>query len=222
MAAPARHGSPLSRQVAPSFLPVPTTVTGVSIRSLVAAAVVVWTVALLVAVLLGLPMLLTVEGVHVDAGLIVNALVAAAFSAAAAAVWVATSDRRVRKRERDAKDQAQAKLVIVSPRRPANPLELQIEVTNHGTRAIVDVTFVGLVVEGHDLGDLQPTIGPFPVIAAPGMFSLFAFYPERYGPTHPYYVAVKGGPNNEPQTITGSTRMTATMRWTDASGKTWE
>jgi hypothetical protein len=51
-------------------------------------------------------------------------------------------------KERDAEDEAQAKLVIVLPRRPSNPLELQIQVTNHGTRAIVDLTFVGLVVDG--------------------------------------------------------------------------
>jgi hypothetical protein len=55
----------------------------VSTRSLVTVAVVVWSVALLVAVLLGLPTLLTVAGVHVDAGLIVNALAAAAALAAA-------------------------------------------------------------------------------------------------------------------------------------------
>ncbi len=178
-------------------------------------------------------MLLTVVGVHVDAGLIVNALVAlGTFSAAGAAVWIATSDRRDRMKERDADDEAQAKLVIVLPRRSSNPLELQIQVTNHGTRAIVDLTFVGLVVDGHDLDDLQPTTGPFPVIAPPiasvqfagplAGSSFFTFSPESYGPTHPYYIAVRGGPNNEPQTITAQTRMTATIRWTDASGKTWE
>ncbi len=59
------------------------TVTGVPHRSLVTAAVLVWSVAVLVAVLLGLPMLLTVEGVHVEAGLIVNALAAGAALAAA-------------------------------------------------------------------------------------------------------------------------------------------
>jgi hypothetical protein len=37
-----------------------------------------------------------------------------------------------------------------------------------------------------------------------------------------FFEAVKGGPNNEPQTITSSTRPTATIRWTDASGKTWQ
>ena len=66
----------------------------------------------------------------------------ATFAAVGVALWVATSDRRLRMKERDAEDEAQAKLVIVLPRRPSNPLELQIQVTNHGTRAIVDLTFV--------------------------------------------------------------------------------
>jgi hypothetical protein len=84
--------------------------------------------------------------------------------------------------------------------------------SHHGTRAIVDLTFVGLVVEGHDFDDLQPTTGPFPVIAPPAASvqfagplagsSLFTFNPDSYDPTHPYRVAVKGGPNNEPRTIT--------------------
>ncbi|MCW2651247.1 MAG: hypothetical protein JWR32_2223 [Mycobacterium sp.] len=186
-------------------------------RDLAAAAAIVWGIAVLVGVFITAPQLL---GLDVNIGLIVNALVAiGAFAAAAAAVWVATTDRQVRKKERDAEDDAAAKLVIVLPRRPQNPLELQIQVTNHGPRAIVDVTFVGLVVEGHDL---QPTLGPFPVIPTPGNFSLFTFRPESYGQTHPYYIAVRGGPNNEPQTITARTRMKATIRWTDASGKTWE
>lgn len=45
-------------------------------RSLVTAAVVVWSVAIFVAVFLGLPMLLTVEGIDIDAGLVVNAFAA--------------------------------------------------------------------------------------------------------------------------------------------------
>lgn len=82
-------------------------------------AVVAWSVAVLVAVLLGLPMLLTVMGVNVDAALIVNALAAfGTFSAAGAAVWVATS---VPKRLRDAADGTQARLVLVrdEPARPS-------------------------------------------------------------------------------------------------------
>jgi hypothetical protein len=200
---------------------------------LVKIIAVVWSTAALVAIFIGLPMLLAVLGVEVNVGLIVSALAACgSFTAAGVALWVATSDRRKRQHERDAEDEAQAKLVIVCPRRPLNPLELQILVTNYGTRAIVDLVFVGLVVEGHHFDDLHPTTGPFPVIAPPAASvqlagplagsSLFSFDPAIYGPTHPYYIAVRGGPNEEPQTITGSTMLTATIRWTDASGKTWE
>jgi hypothetical protein len=194
------------------------------------AAVIIWGIAVLLGVFVAAPLWL---GFDVDVGLIVSALAAlGAFAAAAAAVWVATTDRRDRKQERDAEDEAQARMVLVVPRRPTNPLELQIQVTNHGSRVIMDLKFVGLAVEGNDFGDLQPTVGPFPVIAPPAASSahagslagssLFTFSPESYGPTHPYYIAVRGGPNNEPQTITGSTRLTATIQWTDARGKTWQ
>lgn len=159
----------------------------------------------------------------IDWGLVVSALAAiGSIGAAVIALYIATTDRRERRRERDAEDEAQAKLVIVLPRRPTNPLELQVQVTNLGTKALIDVTFVEMTVEGHDLGDLQPTIGPFPVFTTPGNYSLFTFGPDSYGQTHPYYIAVRGGPNNEPQTITETTQLRATVRWTDASGKTWE
>jgi hypothetical protein len=197
---------------------------------LLGVAIIVWGIAVLMGVFVAAPLLF---GMHLDAGLIVNALAAfGAFAAAAAAVWVATTDRRERKQERDAEDETQARMVLVLPRRPSNPLELQIQVTNHSSGVIMDLTFIGLAVEGHDLDDLKPTLGPFPVIAPPSASSppgagplagssLFTFNPEGYGPTHPYYIAVRGGPNNEPQTITGSTLLTATIQWTDARGKTW-
>ncbi|WP_141681983.1 hypothetical protein [Mycobacterium malmoense] len=194
-------------------------------RSLVAAATIVWSVAVLVALLFGLPTLLTMAGVHVDAGLIVNALSAiGAFSAAAVALWVATSDRRERQHERDAQDEAQAKLVIIAAECQQNPVELQIRVVNNSPRAIVDLTFVRIVVEGHNFDDLRPTTGPFPPVAGPGSFSAYFFNPvaAAYGPAHPYFIAIRGGPNGEARTITSSTRVTATVRWTDASGKTWE
>jgi hypothetical protein len=107
-------------------------------------------------------------GLNVDAGLYINALAAfGSFGAAGTAVWIATTDRQERKRERDAEDAAQARMVIVSPRRPDAPLEIQVAITNLSPRVIVNFAFVRLRVEGHDFGDLQPTIGPFPVIAPP-------------------------------------------------------
>jgi hypothetical protein len=136
------------------------------------AAVIIWGIAVLLGVFVAAPLWL---GFDVDVGLIVSALAAlGAFAAAAAAVWVATTDRRDRKQERDAEDEAQARMVLVVPRRPTNPLELQIQVTNHGSRVIMDLKFVGLAVEGNDFGDLQPTVGPFPVIAPPAASSAHA------------------------------------------------
>jgi uncharacterized protein (DUF433 family) len=85
-------------------------------RDLANVAIIVWGIAVLLGVFVGAPLLL---GMQIDVGLIVNALAAAgAFSAAVAAVWVATSDRRVRKRvrkkERDKADKAQAGLCASS------------------------------------------------------------------------------------------------------------
>jgi hypothetical protein len=199
-------------------------------RFLTRVVIIVWAIAALVALLVGLPTLVIVEGVHIDAGLIINALTAlGAFSAALAAVWVATSDRRDRKHERDVEDEAQAKLVIVYGRCQENQSpELQVMVSNSGTRGIVDVTFVRIAVDGHDdLDDLQPTSGPIPPIVAPASFapgniSLITFDPNAYGPAHPYYIAIRGGPSNQPRTITINTTVTATIRWTDGRGKTWE
>ncbi|WP_292990647.1 hypothetical protein [Mycobacterium sp.] len=199
-------------------------------RRLLPAAATVLAIATFVGVFVAAPLWL---GYGVDVGLIVNALAAmGSISAAGAALWIATTDRQERKREHDAEDAAQARMVIISPRRPANPLELQVKIKNLGTRAIVNLRLVRITVQDHDFGNLEPTIGPFPVVASPAASnfaagplagsSMFSFNPEAYGPTHPYYVAVKGGPNGELPTITSDTQLTATVRWTDASGKIWE
>jgi len=190
-------------------------------RHLALAAAIVWAIAVLVGVFIAAPLWF---GFEVDAGLIANALVAlGTFAAAAAAVWVATSDRRERARARDAEDEAQAKLVVVTAQCQERPLELQVRVVNYGTRAIVDVTLVKLVVQGHEDLKLWPTTGPLPPIPTPGGGqSLFAFNPEVYGKRHPYFVAIRGDGSGQPRSITPNTSVTATMRWTDASGKLWE
>ena len=93
-------------------------------RHLALAAAVVWAIAVLVGAVVAAPLWF---GFDIDAGLIANALVAlGTFAAAAAAVWVATGDRRERQRERDAEDDAQAKLVVVMAQCQQNPLELQV------------------------------------------------------------------------------------------------
>jgi hypothetical protein len=109
-------------------------------------------------------------------------------------------------------------------------LQLAVRATNLGPRGFVDVTFVRIEVDGHDLGDLQPTTGPLPPIVQPavggigvgGNRSLIIFSPKEFPPDHPYRLAMLGGPDGEPPTITKNTRVEATVRWTDASGKTWE
>jgi hypothetical protein len=97
-----------------------------------------------------------------------------------------------------------------------------VKVTNHGSRAIMDLAFVRLSVDGHDLDELRPTTGPFPLFPTPGNFSLFTFDPATYGSTHPYFIAIRGGPNGEAATLTGNTKITATVRWTDVRAKRWE
>ena len=194
---------------------------------LVKLVAIVWSAATLIALFVGLPALLTVAGVEINAGLIVNALAAAgAFSAAGTAAWIATSDRRERKKERDAEDEVQSKLVILQPAcrdwdsQTAEMQRIEIPVTNHGTRAIVDVTFVRLTVEGHVFDDLRPTSeSRFPVVA-PGGRVIFKLAPPSQ-PETPLSQALRGG-RGVPRSIDGNTKMTAWVRWTDVNGKTWE
>jgi hypothetical protein len=93
--------------------PVRATVTAVSIRSLVTVAVVVWSIAVLVAVFLGLPMLLTVEGVHVEAGLVVNAL-AAGIALSAAVIAFQSVGRQIKANAEDVNRQINAQADAVA------------------------------------------------------------------------------------------------------------
>jgi hypothetical protein len=174
----------------------------------------------LIAVALGIAALVHTADWHVNA----TALSAVgSFSAAVVALGIATSDRRERKRERDAADKVEAKLVVVWGERIDGPSQLQVVVRNNGTRAIVDVTFVSLVVEDRDL-DLRPTSeSELPVVTPSGDDGKFIFNPEAHDPAHPFRRAMRGAPwpQSGPATILNSTKMTATVRWTDASGKTW-
>jgi hypothetical protein len=105
-------------------------------RDLAAAAAIVWGIAVLIGVFIAAPLWF---GFDVDAGLIANALVAlGTFAAAAAAVWVATTDRRERTQEREAQRLAQATLVLVKVRVPASQ-DFEIVVENCGGRAVLDV-----------------------------------------------------------------------------------
>jgi hypothetical protein len=197
--------------------PGPTTVTGVSIRSLVTIAVVVWSVAALVAVFLGLPMLLTVEGVDLDAGLIVNALVAlGTFGAAGAAVWVAISGRRQLKDERDAADHAQARLVLVHVL--PTTADIRVTVNNYGDRSILDVTYENVAMED------------FPARFTPQLPWVNVIVPQRDSPRgHVFQVHAADEPTQEfmqsrfpPAMPPLATPVAATVRFTDANDNHWQ
>lgn len=205
-------------------------------QSLVKLVAIVWSAAALVALFVGLPALLTAAGVEIDAGLIVNALAATgSLSAAAVALWVATSDRRKRQRELDAEDEAQAKLVVVSADRYRLGMlqgkQLCLTVSNRSPRAIVDVAFVELLVDGHEHLNLYPTSDPTLPAVIGGEDGEFIFAPAEQSENDPLYRALAGQWERRPgggsdrianPTIQATTKMTATVRWTDASGKTWQ
>jgi hypothetical protein len=114
-------------------------------------ALIIWGIGILLAVLAG-SLFLFDHYSEVNLGLVISALSAiASTSGALIALWIATSDRQDRQHERDAADFAQAKLVTVNAlvKRNNPPDGIEVYVFNFGTRAIVDVTFVRLVVKGH-------------------------------------------------------------------------
>lgn len=156
----------------------------------------------------------------------------ATFTAAGVALWIATTDRRKQIRDREAEAAAQAKLVNVTAEWQDGPRQLRASVTNQGPKGIVDLTFVGIAIDGHDsLAQLQPTTGPNGSIVEPAAGnpmvagvnrSLILFEADEFPPDHPFRVAMWARPTGEPPTISNRTRVTVTVRWTDASGKTWE
>ncbi len=189
-----------------------------SIRSAGTVRVVVWSVAVLVAVFLGLPILLRVAGVNVnDAGLIINSLAAGgAFTAAAAAVGVAISGRRQQKDERYAADRAQARLVLVD----AVPLTSHITVTvkNYGDRPILDVAYENVQLRAFPSARFKPQQHDVNVLV-----------PNRDNPNgQTFLVHAADEPTQEfmqsrfpPAMPPGQTPVAATVRFTDATGNCW-
>jgi hypothetical protein len=186
-------------------------------RDLTTFAVIVWAIAVLVAVSIGVPMLLTLGGVHVDAGLIVNGLAAiGAFSAAGAAVWVATSDRRERIQERDEAHRMQAALVRMRLRWQSlgdsqDDPYVQVIVNNWGTLPIVDVRAIRWEWgEGNRTGfrsdptDLE-VVMPSPVATGDRAEQL-KLYPTD--------VTTRAA-------MTQDTDLTVTIHFTDANGNIW-
>ncbi|MUL45157.1 hypothetical protein FZI85_06170 [Mycobacterium sp. CBMA293] len=185
-------------------------------------AAAVWAVAAVVAIIFGIPTLLTIAGIHVDAGLIVNSLAAmGAFSAAAVALWVATSDRRERQSQSDAADEAQAKLISVSSGVHHARDGLDILVRNVGERPIVDVEFVSLTISGHSL-QLRPRIDKFSIVEKDAQFQF-----EPTGTDDPLAIALQSPepflrPGRPEPTIVQDSVFTATVQFCDLNGNVWQ
>lgn len=81
----------------------------------------------------------------IDWGLVISALAAfGSIGAAVAALYIATKDRRERKQERDAADEAHAKLVILNINSSTGRVgwdapEYSVQCMNHGSMPILDV-----------------------------------------------------------------------------------
>ena len=91
-------------------------------RFLATVALIVWCVAALVAVLFGLPLLLTLLGVHVDAGLIVSA-VAASIALAAAVMAYQSVSRQIASNAEHVNRQIEAHAEAVSKQIAADRFE---------------------------------------------------------------------------------------------------
>lgn len=140
-------------------------------------------------------------------------------SAAVAAVWVALRSDAVReaerRQERDAADEAEARLIIVEPSRTHQDRP-QVKVGNFGTRSVLDVELTRLEIPGQH--EPIPERRTLPVVA-----------PARDSPRH--------DPGGNPQFVgglftysshtnglvtAGTGDVTATVEFTDARGNTWE
>ncbi|WP_155769143.1 hypothetical protein [Mycobacterium asiaticum] len=215
-------------------------------QSLVKLAIIVWSVAILVALFVGLPAFLTAADVQINASLIVSTLSAlGSFTAAGIALWVATSGQRERQQERAAADEAQARLVIVQPASAYSPKSLLVIVQNFGTLAVVDVRLVRLEVVGRPDLDVVGRLWLTRAVLQPqrdqGLGCIFDCPPPRNNPQDPYYVALNGdfeAMQASPEGITDSdvfenaaqrepsidrsTLLRATVWFENASGSRWE
>ncbi|ORV91188.1 hypothetical protein AWC11_11315 [Mycobacterium interjectum] len=97
----------------------------------------------------------------IDWGLVVNALAAlGSIGAALAALYIATTDRKERKRERAAGAEAQAKLIVVKANL-WNDIGMEaphypVRCTNHGLLPILDVRLESAQMRGYP--DVKPTL----------------------------------------------------------------
>ena len=121
------------------------------------AALIVWAIAAVVAVTVGLALLFTLAGVEINFGLVIGALSAiGSLSAAAAAVWVAlwsaARNRQENEMERHAAYEAQARLVLLEVElhneNPSAPFFVVL-VRNCGELSILYVTLESAELASH-------------------------------------------------------------------------
>jgi hypothetical protein len=156
------------------------------------------------------------------ASVIVNGLTAVgAFSAAAAAVWVALTDRGRRKKERDEAEKAQATLVRIRLRwqslgsQDPDPYA-QVIVNNWGSLPIVEVKATSWEWQGQQAQfrcdpPQAEIVMPSPVSSGDRAEELKLY------PTDATTTAAMAEP-----TITRETDLSVTIEFTDANGTTWK
>jgi hypothetical protein len=205
-------------------------------RTLASVAVIVWGIAVLLGVFVGAPLLL---GLPINVGLIVGVLSPiATFAAVAASLWIALSERRELRRERDEHDRKQAGLIRVegvwqflgpgphpTPSGDEDP-HVQVIVSNFGSLPIFDLHVTKWDWKGHEAQFQERT-------SASGHAPWTFFKPPRpiqavtpWGPVKGFWVIV---PTDEltktamaDGTITSDTDMTLTVEFTDAGEKRWK
>jgi membrane protein implicated in regulation of membrane protease activity len=160
-------------------------------------------------------------GTAVGTAIVGELAAAGSFSAAVAAVGIATHDRRLRERDRkqeqDDADEVEARLIVVEPSRNSDRNQPQVKVENFGTRSVVDVKLTRLEAAGEEVP--LPKRRLIPVVA-----------PARDGPrrdplgnpllTGGIFYYPEGEAPSELLPETGD--ITATVEFTDVHGKTWD
>jgi hypothetical protein len=204
------------------------------VNRLTSIAVIVWGVGILLAVLISVLGATTLLGLDFSFGPLFSALAAiGSVSGALAALWIATTDRRDRRRKDDAADEARAKLVILSADRPDASGQLRVLVRNLGPDPMVDLAFVRLDCAGHQFNLVPfrhkwfPVLAPSEqkvfVIALPGNGDSFRKALTGYwDPPPPRLTKPADDATWFPPTIDADTMLTATIRFTDQNGNVWQ
>jgi hypothetical protein len=156
------------------------------------------------------------------------------FAAAAAALWIATTDRKQREQERDDADRKQAGLVrlktewseLGTPR-----ASLRVSVKNYGKLPIIDVAVTGWRLDGEDVpayswGSTKEAVLPYNATTHPA--DVFILEPmtratriAMQGEPYPSNMAVAGNQLQTRPSVSNLTDVTVTIEFTDAVEKRW-